>query len=129
MHWSDINFAPSTKTLRQFALLWLVFFLGFACWQAFVQENWWLAGALGAAALAIGPLGLIRPQAIRLIFVGWMVLAFPLGWVVSRVLLAVLYYGLFTPVATLFRLIGRDALVRRKPAHATSYWVAKPQTN
>ena len=33
MQWSDIQFDPPRKTLRQFAGLWLVFFGGLALWQ------------------------------------------------------------------------------------------------
>ena len=41
-------------------------------------------------------------------------------------MLAVLFYGLFTPVALLFRLIGRDALSLRRRAGTASYWKPKP---
>ena len=33
MQWSDIQFSPPRKTLRQFAGLWMAFFGGFALWQ------------------------------------------------------------------------------------------------
>src|SRR5262245_26479209 len=98
MQWSDISFAPPSRILRQFAGLWLIFFGGLACWQGFLEGNQTAALVLAALALAVGPLGLLRPQAVRPLFVAWMVLAFPIGWAVSRVLLAFLYYGIFTPV-------------------------------
>ena len=76
---------------------------------------------------AVGPLGLVVPRAVRPIFVAWMVLAFPIGWAISNVVLVALFYGLFTPIGALFRLIGRDPLrLRPQPAGAT-YWVEKPQ--
>ena len=51
-----------------------------------------------------------------------MVLAFPIGWTVSLLLLALVYYAVFTPIAVVFRLIGRDALVLRRQPDAASYW-------
>ena len=51
-----------------------------------------------------------------------MVIAWPIGMVVATVLLAVIYYGLFTPVALIFRLTGRDKLERKLLPEATSYW-------
>jgi hypothetical protein len=42
------------------------------------------------------------------------------------VILASLFYGLFTPIAWLFRLMGRDVL-RRRRADAATYWKPKPQ--
>ena len=44
-----------------------------------------------------------------------MVLAFPIGWTVSQVMLAMMFFGLFTPIGLVFRLIGRDPLHRARP--------------
>jgi hypothetical protein len=126
MQWSDIPFHPPAKTLRQFAGLWLVFFGGLAAWQFFVPGNRTAAAVLGVLAVTVGPLGLAFPDPIRPIYVAWMVLAFPIGWTVSRLILATIYYGLFTPVALAFRLIGRDALNRTRRPAVDSYWSAKP---
>ena len=35
-----------------------------------------------------------------------MVLAFPIGWTISLVLLGLIYYGLFLPIGLAFRLVG-----------------------
>jgi len=37
-----------------------------------------------------------------------------------------MFYGVFTPVALVFRLIGRDALSRRRRPDLDSYWQPKP---
>jgi hypothetical protein len=55
-----------------------------------------------------------------------MVLAFPIGWTVSRLVLAAVFYGLFTPIGLVFRLMGRDPLARRPPHDVVSYWTEKP---
>jgi hypothetical protein len=124
MQWSDIQFRPSARTLRQFAGLWLAFFGGLAAWQIFFRHEERLAEIFALLALAVGLPGLAWPRLIRPVYVGWMVLAFPIGWTVSQVMLALLYYGLFTPIGLLFRLVGRDPLHLRRPATAT-YWSAK----
>ena len=125
MHWSDIPLHPSPRTLRRFACLWILFFGGLSCWQGLHAGNETASLILGAIALSVGPLGLLAPRLLGPIFVAWMVLAFPFGWVVSRVLLAVVFYGVFTPVWLWFRLIGRDALSLRRPERE-SYWTPKP---
>ena len=112
MQWSDIPFHPDRKTLRQFAGLWLVVFGGMALWQALVRGRPSLGLSIGALALVVGVAGLTRPEWVRLIFVGWIVLAFPIGWTVSQVILLLMFYGLFMPIGLVFRLIGRDALQR-----------------
>ena len=55
-----------------------------------------------------------------------MVLAFPIGWTVSQVMLAVMFFGLFTPIGLVFRLIGRDPLHRTRRPELESYWAPKP---
>jgi hypothetical protein len=126
MRWSDIPFDPSRATLRQFAGLWLVFFGGLALWQGLVRGQTGLATLCAVLALTIGPLGLIRPGWIRPIYVGWMILAFPIGWSVSQVMLALMFYGLFTPIGLVFRLLGRDPLHRTRRPGVESYWTPKP---
>jgi hypothetical protein len=128
MQWADISFAPPSRTLRQFAGLWLLFFIGLACWHGFVTGNRTTAIVFAALALAVGPLGLVRPQTIRLLFVGSMILTFPIGWVVSRILLAFLFYGVFTPVGLVFKLLGRDSLARRYQPNKDTYWAPKVLT-
>ena len=125
MQWSDISFTPSSRVLRQFAALVLIVFGGLAVWYGVVRGQVGLATAFALVAAVIGPLGLIAPRAIRPIFVAWIVVAFPIGWTVSRVLLAVVFYGLFTPLGLAFRLIGRDRLQRVHRSERATYWTSK----
>jgi hypothetical protein len=127
MRWADITWSPDRRTLRQFAGLWLGFFLALSAWQGFAHERWVLAAALAALALTVGPAGLLWPRLVRPVFVTWMVLAFPVGWLVTHLVLAALHYGLFTPVGWVFRLCGRDVLALRRPGGRESYWSARPQ--
>jgi hypothetical protein len=126
MHWSDISFDPPRKTLQQFGWLCLGCFGGMAIWQIMVKQSTELGLALAALAVILGSLGLSRPQSLRFIYVGWMVLAFPVGWTVSQVMLALMFFGLFTPFGLVFRLIGRDPLQRTRRLDRQSYWEAKP---
>jgi Saxitoxin biosynthesis operon protein SxtJ len=125
MRWSDIQFDPPRSTLRQFAGLWLVCFGGLALWHALARGHVWLGLALGALALTIGPFGLARPEWLRLIYVGWMLVAFPIGWTVSQIILAVIFFGLFAPIGLMFRLFGRDPLCRARQPGLETYWTPK----
>ena len=127
MRWSDLPFRPSPRTLRQFAGLWLACFLALAAWQWFGHQNAGWSLALAILALAVGQAGLLWPGLVRPIYVGWMVLVFPIGWVVSHLLLAVLFYVVVTPIGLLLRLAGRDALGRRLLPERDSYWEARPE--
>ena len=69
MHWSDIPWKPSSRTLRQFAAIWIVFFGLLAVWHGFWHERVMVAAVLGVLASTVGPIGLVRPQWIRPVFV------------------------------------------------------------
>ncbi len=125
MTWSDIPLKPTAKALRQFAAAWLIFFLAFGAHQYLARRHATLGLVLMGLAVGIGLLGLIKPGAVRWIFVSWMVVAFPIGWLLSLLMLLLMYYGLLTPVAVLFRLRGRDLLKRRRVPDGTTYWLPK----
>jgi len=72
---------------------------------------------LGLALLYYGVRPLRRP-----LYYGWMRLVYPIGWVISHVTLAIVYYGIMTPIGLVMRLFGRDKLERRLDPKAESYW-------
>jgi hypothetical protein len=125
VQWSDIQFSPADRTLRQFSGIFLVVFGALAVVEATVRHRPQLAVVYAILALTIGSLGLIWPRAVRGLYVGWSVVAFPIGWVVSTAMLGVLFYGLFTPIGLAFRAFGRDVLARRR-TQVQSYWRPKP---
>ena len=124
MQWSEVTKAPSLKMLRQFAGLSLVVFGGLAAWRLWHGQDGWLTYVLGILAIGIGVTGLIAPAVIRPIYTGWMIVAFPIGWTITQLVLVVLYFGLFTPIAFIFRLMGRDALSIGRQERP-SYWAPK----
>ena len=126
MQWSDVTKAPPPRQLRQFAGLFLVVFLGLAAWRWFGgREDAWAIG-LAAAAVVVGGLGLAFPGAVRPLYTGWMIAAFPIGWTVSRVVLATVFFVMLTPLAFVFKLAGRDHLWLRRRQRPT-YWSPKAQ--
>jgi hypothetical protein len=64
---------------------------------------------------------LVFPPLIRPIFVGLILLTYPIGWGVSHVLLGVIFYGIVTPIWIILRLIGHDPLQINAPL-GNSLW-------
>lgn len=124
----DINLRPTDRMLRQFAGAWLLVCSGMAANQWLTRGNARAAVALLIAAVVVGVTGLVRPRAVRWLFVAATVAAFPIGWVVSQVMLFLLFALVITPIALLFKLLGRDRLVRRRPEQQGSYWTPKTTT-
>ena len=128
MQWSDAIKPPSERMLRQFAVLWILLFGALAGWRAWTGEGSVSTILLAFVAVSVGATGIWRPRLVRWIYSGWMMLAFPIGWTITQVVLIVLYFGVFTPIALVFRLIGRDALALSRHKQP-SYWTTKPASS
>ena len=122
MQWSEVTARPSPRTLRQFAGLFLIVFAILAGLRVWRGDTGTTTVVLGAAGVVVGLLGLIQPEAVRYVYTGWMIAAFPIGWTISRVIVTALFYLVFTPFALVFKLLGRDALHLQRQ-QAPSYWM------
>ena len=118
----DINWNPSDKQLRQFSLLLAVLLGGLAGWLAWKSHSAALVAGLGTVAAAAGLIGILRPGLMRVVYVVWMAAAFPIGWFVSHLLLAAIYYLVITPIGVIMRVCGYDPMQRRFDRQAKTYW-------
>lgn len=120
-----INWQPTDRQLRQFGLV-AVLILPAAAW-------FWANGAgrvVGGAAVAGGVLGLVgwvRPRALRPVFLALSLVAFPVGFVVQELMLALVFALIFVPLGLVFRGRGRDPLQRQFDRTAPTYWQHKPR--
>ena len=126
MKWSDLPLNPTARVLRQFAAAWLVLLLTVGVHRYLVCGQEGLGITVGLLGVLVGAMGLIRPAAVRWLFIGATVLAFPIGWLVSQVMLALMFYGIVTPLALWFRWRGRDLLARKPAPDRPSFWMPKP---
>lgn len=125
----QLNTNPTPRELRQFGCIWLpaaLAVIGWIVWRKFAAPN--VAGGLLAVAGLSAATGLIRPTALRGVWIGWMVAVFPIGWTVSHLLLAIIYYLCITPIGLALRVFGVDPLERKFDREADSYWIAREQT-
>lgn len=124
----EISWHPSRKELRNFAiiapiaaaLVSLVLFL-----HTGLGIQW--AAVIFAVGVVIFLSSLVSIKLTRIIYLGLILVTLPIGYVVSFLLLAIFYFLLMTPLALVFRLIGRDALHRKFDPDTSSYWIAHRQ--
>ena len=133
----EMNWQPTDRQLRQFGWMALVG-APLAGWL-FTGKPWpastatplqvTVIAALAFAGAACAVLATVRPGLLRMPFLGAMLLALPIGMVVSELILLAIYLLVFAPVALAFKLMGRDALDRQFDRAATTYWRRKAQPN
>ncbi len=78
-----------------------------------------------AAAFLV--LGLAVPVALRPVQKVWMAFAIALGWVMTRVILVLVFYIGITPIAFIARLVGKRFLDLGFEPDRESYWVERPE--
>lgn len=128
-----LNLKPTDKQLRDFGDLSLAMcnVLGLALY-AFSRLSPKGLAIFCLIGLGVYALSRLSTRWVKPIYQALMLAAFPIGWVVSHIVMALFFYGVITPVGLLFRLFGRDPLARRFEPQSDSYWLAvqrqrKPQ--
>jgi hypothetical protein len=121
----EFNKNPSRGMLRAFALFVLVVAAAIATvWHFRTGAIVWPI-VIAAVGATVGAIGLIAPPAIRPIYLVWMAIGYPIGWLVSWLLLAAVYFLVFTPVGLACKLCGYDPMKRRFDSDAPTYWIAR----
>lgn len=117
----------SRPKLRSFGLVVGGVFLALALVSAW--RNGWMLRPLATGLVALGAplvvLGALAPALLRPAYRAWMGLAFAMGFVMTRVLLTLVFFLAVLPIGLALRLLGKDPLARRPDASAPSYWVAR----
>jgi len=117
---------PTLREVRQFARIWLPAFCAvLATWAVLRWQAWPVAGTLVAIALLGVVVEWARPRWMMALFLGWMWASFPIGWLVSHILMGLIYYLVITPIGLIMRTVGRDPLSRRFEPEAETYWTRR----
>ena len=70
-------------------------------------------------------LSLALPVLIKPIYKAWMILSLLLGWLMTRIILIVLFYLIVTPIGLLAKLFDKDLLNLKFNKKADSYWIPR----
>jgi len=115
----------SYRTERDFGLLVGGVFLALGGWWLYRGSFPTLAPALLVLGATLALLGATYPRALVVPNRLWMGMAEAMGFVMTRVILGVIFFLFVTPIGLLRRLSGGDPLGRRA-GRTESYW--KPYT-
>ena len=113
--------APDKQELRKFGFVFAIgLILIFGLFFPWVLErptpSWpWITGACFATT------ALVLPQALKPVFIVWMKIGHVLGWINTRIILGVVFFIIFAPVALFMRVLGRDPMHRQLDTTTTTY--------
>jgi hypothetical protein len=128
MPFVKINWRPNKRELRQFGA---IFFAGFfligvvkCAWpfERFITRDYNLGIWLMAIGVVVGAIGATGSQIALPFYWAWLGIAFVVGNIMSRLIIALIYFFVFTPMRLLSIFLGRDRLQLRKPGKDT-YWL------
>ena len=114
------NIKSEKSDLRKFGIIIGVILLiiaGFLFWKE--KESFQILLTFGVT-LCI--LGIAIPFILKPIYWVWMIFATILGWIMTRVILNLLFYIIITPIGLTLRFFGKQFLELRWDKSKESYW-------
>jgi len=117
MNFSEIEL-PSN---RKFGIFFTTVFLIATAYSYYVDSPTWMY-ILGAVSAAFFLATLVNADILLPLNKLWMRFGLLLGMIVSPIVMGVMFFLIFTPIAVIMRLCGRDEL-RLRLAKKSTHWV------
>ena len=114
------NIKSEKSDLRKFGItigIILLIITGFLFWKE--KESFQIFLTFGVILCV---LGVAIPVILKPIYWIWMIFATILGWVMTRVILGLLYFIIITPIGLIPRLFGKQFLDLRFDKSIDTYW-------
>ena len=113
------NIKTSKKDLRSFGYTIGIILL-FISAILFYYGNYFHKDLAIIATIFIG-MGVVAPVFLKPIYLIWMTFAVVLGWIMTKIILSIVFYIIITPISFMTRLFGEDFLSLKKIKN-DSYW-------
>ena len=113
------NIPNSNRDIRSFGItMGIILFIISGLLMYYDKESYQLIAIIASIFIL---LGFIAPILLKPIYFVWMIFAAILGWVMTRVILSLVFYLIITPIGLITRILGEDFLALRKKK-SDSYW-------
>jgi succinate-acetate transporter protein len=120
------NIKSEKKDLRNFGITFgvvLCVLAGALWWKG--KDTYTIFAILSFAFFFFG---LVLPRLLKPLQKAWMMFAAVLGWFMTRLILSVLFYVVFTFIGAGLRLFGKKLLILNIDKSKKSYWIYKTTT-
>jgi hypothetical protein len=119
------NIKTSNKDIRSFGItIGIILFIISVTLFYYDKSSYQIIAYIGGGFIALGT---IIPILLKPVYILWMTFAILLGWVMTRVILIIIFYFIMTPIGLLTRLLGEDFLALKK-SNSGSYWNNRDQS-
>ncbi|TDA69586.1 hypothetical protein E0765_00380 [Sulfuricurvum sp. IAE1] len=111
--------------LKKFSLLLSLVLFGTGIYTFTASSStypYFFAFSIIFTAIAYTKPGLLSP-----LYSGWMRIGHIMGTVSSKIILAILFYGVFTPIAIILKIRGKDLLNKKFDRNEASYWIERQE--
>jgi hypothetical protein len=76
-------------------------------------------------AVAFLILGLILPSVLKPVYKAWMALSVVMGFIMTRVIMVIIFYLIITPIGLSASMTGKNFLDMKIDKSAKSYWIVR----
>ena len=114
------NIKESKKDLKKFGLTIGIVLLILSAFLFYKGKN--SAVYFGTAGIFLSVLAVLTPMILKPLNKIWMSFSIILGWIMTRVILTVLFYLAITPIGLLIKLFRKDFLELKIDKSQSTYW-------
>lgn len=116
------------KNLRKFGLTIGIMFILIAIFIYFKYSSSFIASLFLISGLVLNFYGWVYSNKLTKPYKIWMLIAFVLGWFVSRIIISLIFVFVLTPIALLSKIFGKDFLKLKNQRTTNTYWIRKNDT-
>jgi len=113
------NIKRGKKELRQFGVIIGIILLLVSGLLFYLNKGFEVLLILGSSLVVTG---VVVPKLLKPIYVSWMVFATVMGWIMTRVILGLLFYAVLTPIGVIARVFGKRFLASGLDESKESNW-------
>jgi hypothetical protein len=117
------NIKGDKSDWKKFGITMGVIFTIIGLYLLWKKNNYFEYSFFLSAAFFI--LGLVLPSVLKYVYKAWMSLAVVMGFIMTRVIMFIIFFLIVTPIGLIASITGKKFLDMKIDQSAKSYWIAR----